>query len=739
MKSYNHSAIEKKWQKKWGKNSYKTPDVKKGAENFYLLTEFPYPSGNLHVGHWYAFAVPDILARYLRMNGKNVLYPIGFDAFGLPAENAALQRGLNPRIWTYGNIASMRKQFASMGASFDWSREVVTADPAYYQWTQWLFLKLYERGLVYRKKTNVNWCPKDKTVLANEQVKDEKCERCGTEVEQRKMEQWNIKITDYAERLLTDLDALDCPEEIKTAQRNWIGKSTGAEIKFEIKGASFNKTQGTADVLSEIVVFTTRPDTLFGVSFIALAPSHPLAKEARNLCAINPANNEEVPVFVADYVVDDYGTGAVMGVPAHDERDREFALKNNIPIKNTDFASTEVVEKFSTKKTQYKLHDWVVSRQRYWGVPIPLIKCERCGWNAVPEKDLPVKLPDIKDYVPTGDGKSPLAKVRKWVEVKCPKCGGSAERETDTLDTFVDSSWYFLRYTDPKNKKEFAARKKMSAWLPVDFYSGGAEHTTMHLLYSRFWHKALFDIGLVADKEPYAHRINRGFILGTDGQKMSKSHGNVIDPDEEVKQVGADTVRMYLAFIGPYNETGSYPWDKGGIAGIRRFLERVWRLQEKIGKCEAGSALLHQTIKKVSEDITALKFNTAISALMVLSKAFENEETIAREDFGIFLRMLAPFAPHLAEELWHENKYNGSVHKAPWPAYIEATTQTESVTIVVQINGKMRGAFSAARGVSEADAFARAAGLPEVARWLSQKQIQKRFFVKDKLVSFVAS
>lgn len=799
MKSYNHFAIEKKWQKKWGTKAYKTPDAKTGKDNFYLLTEFPYPSGNLHVGHWYAFAVPDILARHLRMKGKNVLYPIGFDAFGLPAENAALQRGLNPRKWTEGNIAYMRKQLRSMGASFDWSREVVTCAPEYYRWTQWLFLQLYKRGLVYRKNSSVNWCPKDKTVLANEQVKNGKCERCDTEVLQKQMEQWNIKITDYAERLLKDLEGVDFPEEIKAAQRNWIGKSVGAEIKFKVKGASFGNTQGTADVFDDIIVFTTRPDTLFGVSFIALSPSHPLADKAKELRAVNPANGEEVPVFVADYVLDDYGTGAVMGVPAHDERDFAFAKERGLPInmvicpnypapicpvldkaytgeghlvgsgKFSGLTSAEAKKKImeavgGKMVTSYKLRDWVVSRQRYWGVPIPLIKCEKCGWVPASEKKLPVKLPEIKDFVPTGDGKSPLAKVRKWVEVKCPQCGGKAERETDTLDTFVDSSWYFLRYTDPTNKKEFASRKKMDAWLPVDFYSGGAEHTTMHLLYSRFWHKALFDMGLVADKEPYRTRMNRGLILGTDGQKMSKSRGNVIDPDAEVKQVGADTVRMYLAFIGPYGETGSYPWDKGGIAGIRRFLERVWRLQGKLlehsakplfekssgrgiasrlplnqtfSKSVSLRALMHQTIKKVGEDITALKFNTAISALMVLTNAMEKETTLAREDFGTLLTLLAPFAPHLAEELWSANKFKGSVHLQSWPVYDEAKTREETVTVIVQINGKVRGSFQAARGIAEADAFSQAERLPAVSSWLAGKTISKRFFVKDRLVNFV--
>lgn len=752
MEKYDHGAVEKKWQKKWGLYRYKTLDKKKGAENFYLLTEFPYPSGNLHIGHWYAFSVPDILARFLRMKGKNVLFPIGFDAFGLPAENAALKHKLNPRKWTEGNIAYMRKQLRSIGASFDWSREVVTCDPAYYRWTQWLFLQLFKRGLVYRKKTPVNWCPKDKTVLANEQVKDGKCERCDSTVEARQMEQWNIKITAYAERLLAELEKLDWPEEIKTAQRNWIGKSTGAEISFQVRNTQAGNNAAPAD----IVVFTTRPDTLFDVSFVALAPTHPLAKEAGNLRAVNPANGEKVPVFVADYVMDDYGTGAVMGVPAHDERDRIFALKNNLPIKDEPFATAEQLQGVAKSTTSYKLRDWVVSRQRYWGVPIPLIKCEKCGWVAVPDKELPVKLPEIKDYMPMGDGKSPLAKARKWVETKCPQCKGKAERETDTLDTFVDSSWYFLRYTDPKNKKAFASRAKMDAWFPVNFYSGGAEHTTMHLLYSRFWHKALYDCGIVADSEPYLRRMNRGLILGPDGQKMSKSRGNVVNPDEEVKQVGADVVRMYLAFIGPYAETGSYPWDKGGIAGICRFVERVWRLQSRVqknppphspsfrkgggrGEDLSKSTLLHRTIKKVSEDIAALKFNTAISALMVLTNALEKEEHIAREDFATLLTLLAPFAPHLAEELWNVNRFTGSVHTQAWPIYDEAQTREESVTIVVQVNDRVRGSFVAPRGIVERDAYARAESLTDVQKHLSGKTIAKRFFVKDRLVNIVAS
>jgi len=762
MKSYEHSAIEKKWLKKLGKKTYKTNDVVSEKENFYLLTEFPYPSGNLHVGHWYAFSIPDILARFLRMKGKNVLFPIGFDAFGLPAENAALKHGLNPRKWTEGNIAYMRKQLASMGASFDWSREVVTCTPEYYEWTQWLFLQLFKRGLAYRKKTAVNWCPSCKTVLANEQVKNEKCERCDTTVEQRQMEQWSMKITEYAERLLSDLKKLDWPEPIKEAQRNWIGKSEGALIKFEIRSTKSE----TNSKIGEIEIFTTRADTIFGASFVAIAPEHPLAKDAKNIRAINPSNNEELPIFVADYVLQDYGTGAVMGVPAHDERDHEFAIKNNLPIKEAPFATEVQLAPIAKKTISYKLRDWTVSRQRYWGVPIPVVKCEKCGYVPVREKDLPVKLPEIKDFKPTGDGKSPLAKVEKWKNVKCPQCGDKAERETDTLDTFVDSSWYFLRYTDPKNKKEFASSAKMKNWMPINFYSGGAEHTTMHLLYSRFWHKVLFDCGLVADDEPYVRRMNRGLILGPDGQKMSKSRGNVIDPDEQVKKLGADTVRMYLAFIGPYNEVGSYPWNPDGAVGVRRFLERVWRLQSRIqhlpprqnsapssrrelkssleggvsrSETEDVNVFLHQTIKKVSESIETFKMNTGVSALMILLNEFEKQKEISQDDYKIFLRLLAPFAPFITEELWASIGNKKSIHFEKWPEYDAKIAESETVTIVVQINGKVRGSFSSERGITESDAFSKSEALPTISKHISGKTIVKRVFVKDRLVNIVAN
>ena len=1134
MRSYDHKKIEKKWQKEWEKKGlHKTRDSLKGRENFHLLVEFPYPSGNLHVGHWYAFAVPDILARLRRMQGKNVLYPIGFDAFGLPAENAAIKNKLNPRTWTLSNIEYMKKQIRSMGTSFDWSREVVTCDPAYYQWTQWLFLQFFKAGLVYRKETAVNWCPKDKTVLANEQVVDGKCERCDAEVVQKQMLQWNIKITDYADRLIDDLEPLDWPREIKESQKNWIGRSEGAEIDFplefekiggpkpnylilhgykssangafvpwlksELEGRGYavqvpelphpdepkeseqvqhvlknchidehtiivghslgggialrvvgalNKpvaglvlvgsvvdatfpgaekrpfwkdfswkidyerikrlatfsavlsdlqegnprvsylkylagklgarlVEGNAkqehfkgkeepmvlqSLLPHLTVFTTRADTLFGATFLTIAPEHPwitlatdekhevLENKAdvqkyigqskkktelermseqkdktgiqlRGVEAVNPATGKKIPLYVADYVLGHYGTGAVMGVPAHDERDFEFATKYKIPIvevvqpmsvrtggmdalrpseplverdavvavvkhwsedkyiclkwkdqpmqgfvtgglesgedpvacgvreireetgylnpkfshplggkvhaqffsvskqenrfghyiplyfelqdgsreeiaekekalhevswlragevrnflnrpemqvawdrlhhagaytgegilansgefdgMTTDEARKAITEAFGTTKKTYKLRDWIVSRQRYWGVPIPVIHCAKCGTVAVADKDLPVELPDVKDYLPEGSGKSPLAKAKKWVSVKCPRCGGKAERETDTLDTFVDSSWYFLRYTDPKNKKKFADPKKMAHWMPVDLYSGGAEHTTMHLLYSRFWHKALFDLRLVADSEPYKARVNHGLVLGPDGQKMSKSKGNVLDPDEVVERLGADTVRMYLAFMGPYTGGASYPWNPNGVVGLRRFIERVWRVSQVSGASFQVSgnskleSVLHKTIKKVGEDIAAMKFNTAISTLMIFLNAVEKENRIGKGQWQIFLKLLAPFAPHIAEELWHELGNTSSIHTKMWPEYDPALLKDETVRIAVQINGKTRGEAEVAGGADKA--AQEEAAREAVAARLEGKKIVRTIVIPDRLVNFVVN
>lgn len=782
MKSYDHKKIEGKWQKEWEKKKlYKTADTVKGKKNFYLLTEFPYPSGNLHIGHWYAFAIPDILARTLRMQGNNVLFPFGFDAFGLPAENAAIKRGLNPRKWTYANIAYMKKQMATTGASFDWSREVVTCDPAYYKWTQWQFNQFFKKGLAYQKETPANWCPSCKTVLANEQVVAAKCERCGTEVQQKNMLQWNLAITKYADRLVNDLNPLNWPEQIKESQRNWIGRSEGAEIDFKL-------TTGDS-----ITVFTTRPDTLFGATYLVLAPEHAMVArscaskactsktevegyvkqaakksdlerqteqkdktgvELKGIQAINPATGEEIPVWVADYVLGHYGAGAIMAVPAHDEKDGEFAKKFNLPIRevihdgvlvdSSEFSGTQaeeakkaITEKYGRAKTTYKLRDWGVSRQRYWGVPIPIIHCEKCGPIAVPDKDLPVKLPEIKDYLPDGQGKSPLAKVEKWVKVKCPQCKGKAARETDTLDTFVDSSWYFLRYADPKNVKKFADAKRLASWMPVDLYSGGAEHTTMHVLYSRFWQKALYDLKLVKDAEPYTRRMNRSLIMGPDGQKMSKSRGNVIDPDAVVKQLGADTVRMYLAFIGPYNEVASYPWNPDGVVGVRRFLERVWRAQELVVKKDtlALEGLLHKTIKKVGEDNAALKFNTAISTLMIFLNAIEKEKSIGKKQWDTLLKLLAPFAPHIAEEMWRAGGNKKSIHLEKWPKYDAKKLVEDSVVIAIQINGKTRGEVRVASNATkeETEGTAREAA----AERLAGKEIKKTIVVPGRIVNFV--
>ena len=785
MSFYDHKKIDKKWQKEWEKSGiYKTPDKQKGEDNFYALVEFPYPSGNLHTGHWYAFSVPDIFARKKRMEGKNVLFPIGFDAFGLPAENAAILRKINPKKWTYDNIDYMRKQIKSMGASFDWTREVITADPEYYKWTQWIFLKLFEKGLAYQAETPVNWCPKDKTVLANEQVVGGKCDRCGTEVVQKNMKQWMLKITDYAERLLEGLDKLNWKEEIKEAQRNWIGKSEGALIQFPISNSQFS-----------IGVFTTRPDTLFGATYMVLAPEHEIIQnlkskiqnwaevqkyikkakkktqlqrqkeekekigiELKGIKAINPANNEAIPIWIADYVLIGYGTGAIMAVPAHDQRDFDFAKKYNLPITDRPLVDkNEVIKKVGgNKQTQYRLRDWVVSRQRYWGAPIPIVHCPKDGAVAAPEKDLPVLLPEIKNYPPTGEGKSPLAKAEKWLKVKCPKCGGKAERETDTLDTFVDSSWYFLRYCDSNNKKEFAERAKMKNWMPVDLYSGGAEHTTMHLLYSRFFYKAMYDCGLLGGltaklkDEPYVERRNRGIILGPDGQKMSKSKGNVIDPDEYVEKLGADTVRMYLAFLGPYNEAGSYPWNPQAILGIKRFLDRVWKFASPRGKTlgvfgdstpsveERGDSAraLHKTIKKVGEDVDEFRFNTAISALMILLNEFE-KYGIGRAAYSDFLKLLAPFSPHLTEEIWHNFGNKKSIHLEPWPEYDPKLVEETTFQLIVQINGKIRDKFEVPINISKEEAERLTLAREKVKSILGNKKPGKIIFVPKRLINFV--
>ena len=720
MTEYDPKKIESKWQKEWEKQGIYNANEDSEKEKFYFLVEFPYPSGNLHVGHWYAFAVPDIAVRFHRMSGKNVMFPIGFDAFGLPAENAAIKRNLNPRDWTFGNIDYMKNQLKSMGASFDWPREVITCDPKYYRWTQWLFLKLFEKGLAYQAEREEPWCPSCKTVLAHEQVINDRCERCGTEVVQKKMLQWNLKITDYADRLLSDLEKLVWPKPIKEAQKNWIGKSEGSLIKFD-----------------DIEVFTTRPDTIFGATFVVIS-----GKEDKftGKYVTNPATKEKIPVWEAQYVMADYGTGAIMGVPADDERDRVFAEKYKLPIvENYQKAG---FEDFGRKVIKYKLRDWVVSRQRYWGVPIPVLHCVRCGVVPVSEEDLPVLLPEIADYLPRNDGKSPLAKARSWLEIRCPKCGGKAERETDTLDTFVDSSWYFLRYCDPHNEKEFVSRGPLDKWMPVDFYSGGAEHTTMHLLYSRFWHKALFDLGLVNESEPYVRRMNRGLILGPDSHKMSKSRGNVVDPDKEVERFGADTVRMYLAFIGPFNEVGAYPWNPDSIVGVRRFLEKVWRLRGRTSSIDSRgptSALMHQTIKNVTESIESMKMNTAVSSLMIFVNHLI-EHGVTKEEYEILLKLLSPFAPHMTEELWSTLGVDQrSIHLESWPKYDETRLVADTVTIVVQINGKVRGSFEIGKSLRAKEIQEKARNLPEINKWFVGKEVKKTVFVPGKLINFVTT
>ncbi|MEK7582749.1 MAG: class I tRNA ligase family protein [Patescibacteria group bacterium] len=775
---YNPSKIESKWQKEWEKQElYKTPDFGKG-ENYMLLTEFPYPSGNLHIGHWYAFALPDMRARYLRMKGYNVMYPIGFDAFGLPAENAAIKNNVSPREWTEGNIEYMTKQLRSMGASFDWSRQVSTIDPDYYRWTQWMFLEFYKKGLAYRAKTKVNWCPTDKTVLANEQVIDGKCERDGSPVEQREIEQWMFKITEYADRLIDDLEGLDWPETTKLAQKNWIGRSQGALIKFKLANIP-----GQDDEKHFVEVFTTRLDTIYGATFIVISPelakkwldvgwqandkvkkyvSEALTKRElerleqkektgvdAGIVAINPATEKEIPVWIADYVVGSYGTGAIMAVPAHDERDKEFADKFRLPISGASLHDAkEVIAMLQGKgvgeaKTNYRLRDWVLSRQRYWGVPIPMIHCDACarlpgrqGYQPVGEKELPVELPHLDDFKPADDGRSPLAKAEEWVRVKCPKCGNDAERETDTMDTFVDSSWYFMRYADPQNSEEFASKKKMDAWLPVPMYVGGAEHNTMHLLYSRFFTKALKDLGHISFNEPFLSRRNHGIILGPDSQKMSKSRGNVVDPDEQVNFYGADTVRMYLAFMAPYEQGG--PCDPKGINGVHRFLNRVWKLSEQdFQDAPSAKKAVHHAIKKVGEDLNDLRLNTAVSELM---KALnEIESGISREDFESFVKILAPLAPHISEELWHSLGHEDSIHLQPWPDFDGSLLVEDEYQMPVQVNGKLRDTIAVSSDATEDEIKSLALASEKVQKAIDGKEVQKFLIIPRRMISIVVS
>jgi leucyl-tRNA synthetase len=760
-KDYDHKAIEEKWQKKWAEQgTYATSEDPK-KEKAYILDMFPYPSGEgLHVGHPKGYIATDVCARMKRMMGKAVLHPMGWDAFGLPAENYAIKNKVHPRIAVQNNVARFKKQLSIIGLDYDWNREINTTDPAYYKWTQWIFLKLLEKGLAYEATAPINWCPSCQTGLANEDVEaDGTCERCGTKVEKRPMRQWVLKITDYADRLLAGLQTLPhWPEYIKEQQRNWIGRSEGAEIDFRLVGRSD---------LPTLTVFTTRPDTLFGATYLVLSPEHQeisnlksqisnksevekyinqskakseiertggkekTGVELKGVKAINPATKEEIPVWVADYVLAGYGTGAIMAVPAHDERDREFAEKYNLEIRNILPDSSITGDR---RVVKYRLQDWVFSRQRYWGEPIPVIHCEKCGIVPVPEKDLPVTLPEVEHYEPTGTGESPLANIPEWVNVSCPKCGGAGKRETNTMPQWAGSSWYWLRFMDPHNDHALVAPAAEKHWGPVDVYVGG-DHAVRHLIYARFWHKFLYDIGVVHTEEPFERLEFLGFILAEDGRKMSKRWGNVINPDDVIAQVGADSFRLYEMFMGPFENTVA--WSTNGLVGARRFIERIWRLANaaKDADVVAADAELHKTIKKVKDDIDAFKFNTAISQMMIFANVAE-KSGVGKSQFETFLKLLAPFAPHVAEELWEKLGHTTSIHLESWPLYDPSKTISELVTIAVQIGGKTRGTIVVKRGISENEATSAARGDSKLSKYLDFKP-QKVIFVPDKVLNLV--
>ncbi|MDU5699028.1 MAG: leucine--tRNA ligase [Finegoldia magna] len=800
MDRYNPNSIEKKWQKYWEENkTFKTSDDK-SKEKFYALVEFPYPSGQgLHVGHPRPYTALDIVSRKRRMQGYNVLYPMGWDAFGLPTENFAIKNKIRPEIVTENNIKNFKRQMQSIGFSFDWDREINTTDPEYYKWTQWIFIQMFKKGLAYKKEMPINWCPSCKTGLANEEVINGHCERCGGEVIRKVKNQWMLKITEYADRLIDDLKDVDYLDRIKSQQINWIGRSYGAEIKFPLK-----------EVDEKITVFTTRADTIFGATYMVISVDHPLiekysdqiknieeirsyrqevAKKSElertdlskektgykidGLTAINPLTNKDIPVYVSDYVLMTYGTGAIMAVPAHDDRDYEFAKKFNIEmipviegsdIENSAFTETnegnlinseflnglsvdEAKEKMyeyieekeiGHKKTNYKLRDWVFSRQRYWGEPIPLVYCEHCGWVPLEEKDLPLVLPKVDNYEPTDNGESPLSNIDEFVHTKCPKCGRDAVRETDTMPQWAGSSWYYLRYTDPHNDEAIASKENLDYYVPVDWYNGGMEHTTLHLLYSRFWHKFLYDIGVVPTKEPYMKRTSHGMILGDNNEKMSKSRGNVVNPDDIVRDFGADTLRCYEMFIGDFEK--SAPWSENGVKGCRKFLDKVWRTQELVDEdsnFEKMETLTHQTIKKVSEDYENLKFNTAIAQLMTLLNEFNNLDKISKEQYKIFLILLNPVCPHITEEIWQRMGYEGYVHEASWPEYDESKTILDVIELPIQVNGKLRATVEIARDASEDEVFEKAIADDVVAKYLEEGNVVKKIYVKGRIFNII--
>lgn len=800
MNKYNYQEIEAKWQKTWEERGSFHASEDHTKEKFYALVEFPYPSGaGLHVGHPRSYTALDIVARKKRMQGYNVLYPMGWDAFGLPTENFAIKNHIHPAAVTEKNIARFKGQLQALGLSFDWSREISTTDPSYYKWTQWIFLQLYKKGLAYKKEMAVNWCTSCKCVLANEEVVQGVCERCGSEVVRKTKSQWMLKITEYAQRLIDDLDSVDYIERVKTQQKNWIGRSTGAEVDFVT-------TEG-----DKLTVYTTRPDTLFGATYMVISPEHPAvekwAGKLKNIDevrayreeaarksdfertelnkgktgvkldgvrAINPVNDTEIPIFVSDYVLMSYGTGAIMAVPAHDERDWEFAKVFGLPIievvkggnvqeaaftnvetgemVNSGFldglsveqAKKKIVEFLTEKgvghqKVNYKLRDWVFSRQRYWGEPIPLVYCEKCGWVPLPEDQLPLTLPEVDSYEPTETGESPLAKMTDWVNTTCPHCGAPAKRETDTMPQWAGSSWYFLRYMDPHNDKALASKEALAYWSPVDWYNGGMEHTTLHLLYSRFWHKFLYDIGIVPTAEPYAKRTSHGMILGENGEKMSKSRGNVVNPDEIIETYGADTMRLYEMFIGDFEKAA--PWSSTSIKGCRRFLERVWNLFEQVTPGEAYSQeheiLLHKTIKKVGEDIEGLKHNTAIAAMMSLVNAFY-EKGVNRAEYKTLLKLLNPFAPHITEELWEMLGETGEVLSlAAWPEYEEGKTVESTIEIGVQVNGKLRSTVKLPVDCDQETAANAALADEKIKNAVAGKQLVKTIVVKNKIINLV--
>ena len=801
MNKYNPSEIEPKWQKKWEEAGVFHASNTSDKPKYYALIEFPYPSGQgLHVGHPRPYTALDVVSRKRRMEGYNVLYPIGWDAFGLPAENYAIKNHVHPEEITKKNIARFKQQIQSLGISFDWSREISTIDPKYYKWTQWIFLQLFKNGLAYKKEMSVNWCTSCKCVLANEEVVNGVCERCGSEVIHKVKSQWMLKITAYAQRLIDDLDLVDYPDRVKIQQKNWIGRSEGAEVDF-------NTTAG-----DKLTVYTTRPDTLYGATYMVVSPEHPFiekwADKLQNLDAvrayqaeaakksdfertevakdktgvrlegveaINPLTGTTIPIFISDYVLVSYGTGAIMAVPAHDTRDWEFAKKFDLPIievvkggdvqkeaftdcdtgimVNSGILDGMTVEEAKVRikdyleetgighrKVNYKLRDWVFARQRYWGEPIPIVHCEKCGYVPIDESELPLVLPQVDSYEPTDNGESPLSKMTDWVNTTCPKCGGKAMRETDTMPQWAGSSWYFLRYMDPHNDESFASKEALNYWHQVDWYNGGMEHTTLHLLYSRFWHKFLYDIGQVPTAEPYAKRTSHGMILGENGEKMSKSRGNVVNPDDVVNEFGADTLRLYEMFIGDFEKAA--PWSNAGIKGCRRFIERYWNLQSILVDGEAIRPEMensfHKAIKKVSYDIENLKFNTAIASLMALMNVIAEKGSINKAELSVFTMLLNPFAPHVTEEVWSEMKLGeGMVTEQPWPKYDESKCKDDVIEIVVQVNGKVRARLCVAADIQKDDAIALAKAEDRIAAEINGKNVVKEIYVPGKLVNIV--